>query len=144
MSGDWRIISRIASKAEDAAVAEARAAAVAGAVVGLSTHTRDQIDAATEAEGDARPDQISVGPIFETPTKEGRPATGLGLIEHAASQARVPWFAIGGIDRSNVAEVAAAGAERLVVVRAIRDATDPEAAARGLREALDVETGARS
>ena len=113
-------------------------------MVGLSTHTRGQVDAACAAEGDARPDQISVGPVCETPTKEGRPATGLGLIEHAASRATIPWFAIGGVDRSNVAEVAAAGAERIVVVRAIRDATDPEAAARQLRSALDSRVEASS
>jgi thiamine-phosphate pyrophosphorylase len=88
------------------------------------------------AEGDARPDQISVGPVWETPTKDGRPATGLSLIEHAAVQATIPWFAIGGIDPSNVGEVVAAGAGRVVVVRAIRDADDPEGAARELRSAL--------
>ncbi len=114
---------------DDAPVAEARAAAGPEALVGLSTHSPEQIDAACAAEGDARPDQISVGPVWETPTKEGRPATGLELIRHAAEHATIPWFAIGGIDPDNVGEVVAAGAERVVVVRAIRDAADPEAAA---------------
>ncbi len=122
---------------DDAPVAEARAAAGPEALVGLSTHSPEQIDAACAAQGNARPDQISVGPVWETPTKEGRPATGLELIRHAAEHATIPWFAIGGIDPDNVGEVVAAGAERVVVVRAIRDATDPEAAARRLREALD-------
>ena len=123
---------------DDATVAEARAAAGDGAIVGLSTHTPAEIDAACTAEGDDRPDQISVGPIWETPTKEGRPATGLELIEHAAAaEPPMPWFAIGGIDASNVGEVVAAGARRIVVVRAIRDSSDPEAAARELRTALD-------
>jgi thiamine-phosphate pyrophosphorylase len=123
---------------DDAPVAEARAAAGSQAIVGLSTHSPAEIDAACAAEGDDRPDQISVGPIWETPTKEGRPATGLALIEHAASaDPPMPWFVIGGIDAANVREVVAAGARRIVVVRAIRDSSDPEAAARELRAALD-------
>jgi thiamine-phosphate pyrophosphorylase len=59
------------------------------------------------------------------------------LIGHAAAHAPIPWFAIGGIDTANVADVVSAGARRIVVVRAIRDASDPEAAARSLRKALD-------
>jgi thiamine-phosphate pyrophosphorylase len=121
---------------EDAPVAEARALAGPDALVGLSTHSPEQVDAACSADGQDRPDQISVGPVWETPTKAGRPATGLGLIEHAASSATMPWFAIGGIDPGNVDQVVAAGAERIVVVRAIREATEPEAAARSLRDAL--------
>jgi thiamine-phosphate pyrophosphorylase len=121
---------------DDVAVADARRLAGPSALVGLSTHSRDQIDAALAAQGDARPDQMSVGPVWETPTKAGRPATGLALIGYAAQHAAaVPWFAIGGIDGSNVSQVVAAGAERIVVVRAIRDAADPEAAARQLRSA---------
>jgi thiamine-phosphate pyrophosphorylase len=121
---------------DDAPVAEARAAAGPDSIVGLSTHSEEQLLAAVTAEGEARPDQVSVGPVWATPTKEGRPATGLGLVEFAAREASVPWFAIGGIDAGNVAQVAHAGAERVVVVRAIRDAQDPEAAARRLRAAL--------
>jgi thiamine-phosphate pyrophosphorylase len=127
---------------DDVPVAEARALAGPGAVVGLSTHSPQEIDLACRASGDARPDQISVGPIWATPTKEGRPPTGLGLIEHAARAATIPWFAIGGIDLGTVSDVAAAGAERIVVVRAIRNADDPEATARGLREALEAQAGA--
>jgi thiamine-phosphate pyrophosphorylase len=100
-----------------------------GVGVGLSTHTRAQVDTA-----DA--DYIGVGPVYSTPTKEGRPAVGLQLVRHAAERAQAPWFAIGGIDASNVAEVVTAGATRIAVVRAIGDAPDPEAAARELREAL--------
>jgi thiamine-phosphate pyrophosphorylase len=121
---------------DDLPVLEARRIAEDGALVGLSTHSAEELDAACAAEGGARADQISVGPVWATPTKEGRPSTGLGLIEYAARNAHVPWFAIGGIDLSNIAEVVAAGAERVVVVRAIRDAEDPEAAARALRHAL--------
>jgi thiamine-phosphate pyrophosphorylase len=126
----------------DATVAEAREAAGPDALVGFSTHTPQQVDAALAATGEGRPDQISVGPVWETPTKEGRPATGLGLIEHAArATGTVPWFAIGGIDAGNVGEVVTAGAQRAVVVRAIRDAGDPERAARELRDALEAGVG---
>ena len=100
-----------------------------GLAAGLSTHAPAEIDAA-----DA--DYIGVGPVYETPTKAGRAAVGLELVRYAAEHARVPWFAIGGIDASNVRDVVAAGAERVAVVRAIGDAPDPEAAARELRDAL--------
>lgn len=97
--------------------------------VGLSTHTPAQIEAA-----DA--DYLGVGPIFDTPTKPGRPAVGLELVRYAAAHARRPWFAIGGLTLANAAEVVAAGAERLAVVRAIGDAADPELAARSLQGVL--------
>ena len=129
---------------EDMPVAVARRLAGPGALVGLSTHTRHQVEAACAATGPNRPDQISVGPVWPTPTKEGRPGTGLGLIEYAAAAATIPWFAIGGIDAGNVRSVVDAGARRIVVVRAIRDAADPEAAARGRREALVLRVGAAS
>jgi thiamine-phosphate pyrophosphorylase len=127
---------------EDAAPPDARAVLPAGALLGLSTHSRDQIEAAQQA-GDQAPDYISVGPVWETPTKSGRASVGLELIATAARIARLPWFAIGGIDADNVAEVVAAGARRIVVVRAIRDAPDPGSASRALREAVEsaVEVG---
>jgi thiamine-phosphate pyrophosphorylase len=81
-------------------------------------------------------DYISVGPIWETPTKAGRPGVGIELIEHAARNAPHPFFAIGGIDAENAEQVVAAGAERLCAVRAIRDAVDPAAAASALRAAF--------
>ena len=127
---------------QDMAVAEARRLAGSETLVGLSTHSRKQVEAACEADGEDRPDQISVGPVWATPTKEGRPGTGLGLVECAAGEATIPWFAIGGIDTRNVSSVVAAGAERIVVVRAIRDAQGPAAAARRLREALEAGVGA--
>ena len=100
-----------------------------GVPVGLSTHAREEIDA-------AEADYIGVGPVYPTPTKEGRPAAGLELVRYAAANARQPWFAIGGIDEMNVAAVVAAGARRIAVVRAIGDAPDPEAAAARLARAL--------
>lgn len=104
------------------------------AIVGLSTHSTEQIAAA--GGGSSSVDYISVGPIWETPTKEGRPGVGLDLISHAAEHARHPFFAIGGIDASNAAQVVRAGAKRLCAVRAIRDAADPAAAAAALRQAF--------
>jgi thiamine-phosphate pyrophosphorylase len=102
------------------------------AIVGLSTHSEEQIAGANEEPVD----YMSVGPIWETPTKEGRPAVGLELISHAAESAAHPFFAIGGIDPANAGEVVGAGARRLCVVRAIRDAEDPAAAAERLRGAF--------
>ena len=122
---------------DDLPVAEARLLAGRGAIVGLSTHSPEQLRAAHRASGDDRPDYISVGPVWETPTKPGRPAAGLDYVRFAAAEAERPWFAIGGIDPGNAGEVVAAGARRVVVVRAIRDADDPEAAARELAAALD-------
>ena len=126
---------------DDLPAAEARRLAGAELLVGLTTHSPAQLDAAL-AVGEA--DQLSVGPVWETPTKEGRPAAGLDYVRHAAQVARDrPWFAIGGIDLDNVREVIAAGASRVVVVRAIRDAADPRAAAAALRAALEeAEVGA--
>jgi len=119
---------------EDMPVAEVRDLVGPDVLIGLSTHTSNQF-AAGLASG---ADQLSVGPVFDTPTKVGRPATGLGLIRHAAAAGtNAAWFAIGGIDTTTVHDVAAAGATRAVVVRAIRDALDPRSAAEELREALE-------
>jgi thiamine-phosphate pyrophosphorylase len=115
---------------DDMPVTEVRAQIGPDMLIGLSTHSREQIDAAAGA------DYISVGPIWETPTKAGRPAVGLELIGYAAAHATVPFYAIGGVNESNAAEVVDAGAKRLCVVRAIRDADDPSAAAAQLRRAF--------
>lgn len=117
---------------DDMPVEEAREMLGPDMVIGLSTHSDEQL----AASGNAPVDYVSVGPIWETPTKEGRPGVGLGLVEHAAGAAAHPFFAIGGIDPANAGEVVAAGARRLGAVRAIRDAADPAAAAAALREAL--------
>jgi thiamine-phosphate pyrophosphorylase len=118
---------------EDLPVAEARDQVGDALLIGLSTHSPAQFDAAL----DSGADELSVGPVWETPTKEGRPAAGLSYVRYAAEHGgERPWFAIGGITPDNVAEVVAAGASRIVVVRAIRDAADPEAAAAALRAAL--------
>jgi thiamine-phosphate diphosphorylase len=117
---------------DDVGAEQARELLGPDAIVGLSTHSEEQIAASA-----GRPvDYISVGPVWETPTKEGRPGVGTDLIAHAAEHAPHPFFAIGGIDAGNAKQVVAAGAERLCVVRAIRDAADPEAAATELRQAF--------
>ncbi|MBI4172206.1 MAG: thiamine phosphate synthase [Actinobacteria bacterium] len=115
---------------EDMPVAAARAIVGPDVLVGLSTHAPAELDA---AEGT---DYIAVGPVWATPTKEGRPAAGLDYVHYAAARARVPWFAIGGIDLERAPVVVAAGATRVCVLRAIRDAGDPEAVARALRALL--------
>ena len=91
------------------------------------------------AEADPDVDYYAVGPVYATPTKPGRPAAGLTYVAHAAQAATKPWFAIGGIDAGTLGPVLAGGARRIVVVRAIAGAGDPEASARGLREALDAQ-----
>ncbi len=118
---------------DDMPVGEARALAGDALLIGLSTHSVDQLEAGIAAGAD----QLSVGPVWETPTKPGRPAAGIGYVRQAAERRPpVPWFAIGGIDCDNVHDVVAAGATRAVVVRAIRDAADPREAAARLRAAL--------
>ena len=117
---------------DDMPVSRARELVGPERLVGLSTHTPAQIDAANRSGAD----YIGVGPVHATPTKPGRPAVGLGLIEHAAGHATLPFFAIGGITEDNAAAVRAAGATRLAVVRAITLAEDPERAAAALRAAI--------
>jgi thiamine-phosphate pyrophosphorylase len=118
---------------EDASPAAARAAVGPDRIVGRSTHEPLQ---AAEADSDPDVDYLAIGPVHATPTKPGRPAAGLHYVSHAASAVRKPWFAIGGLDAGNVHEVVELGASRIVVVRAITEAEEPEAAARALRAAL--------
>jgi thiamine-phosphate pyrophosphorylase len=114
----------------DTPLAEARAHVGRGRLVGLSASTLEELADTGGA------DYVGVT-AFATPTKEDAVVGGLELVHAAAETLTVPWFAIGGIDLSNVEEVAAAGAPGVAVVRAIRDADDPESAARKLRGALD-------
>src|SRR3954470_22663810 len=116
---------------DDASPADARVAVGPDRIVGRSTHAPEQ---AAAADADPDVDYFAVGPVHATPTKPGRPAAGLDYVASIVSEK--PWFAIGGLDLSNVHEVLAHGATRIVVVRAITDAPDPEAAARTLKEAL--------
>ncbi|MGF2945523.1 thiamine phosphate synthase [Mycobacterium sp. Lab-001] len=102
-------------------------------LIGLSTHT----DSELEAAADGAADYFCVGPCWPTPTKPGRAAPGLELVGTAARLGTAtPWFAIGGIDAQRLPDVLAAGARRIVVVRAITAAEDPRAAAQRLKSAL--------
>ncbi len=118
----------------------ARAAVGDDRIVGRSTHAPGQADA---ADADPDVDYLAVGPVHATPTKPGRPAAGLAYVEYAARTVGKPWFAIGGLDATNAGDVVARGARRIVVVRAITEADDPEAAARALRNRLEEPVGAR-
>lgn len=103
------------------------------AVIGRSTHDAYQALAATREPVD----YFCVGPCWPTPTKPGRTAPGLDLVRTAAAlDTETPWFAIGGIDLDRLPEVLDAGARRIVVVRAITAAEDPEAAAKALLDAM--------
>jgi thiamine-phosphate pyrophosphorylase len=96
------------------------------ALIGLSSHAEPESLAASE---DPAADYFCAGPVWPTPTKPGRPALGLDLVRYAAGlRTPRPWFAIGGIDEANLDQVIGAGASRIVVVRAITDASDPGAA----------------
>ena len=123
---------------DDLPVDEARAIVGPDPLLGLSTHGPGQADAAAALDVD----YIAVGPVHATPTKLGRPAIGLDPVRHAAATVTRPWFAIGGIDERTIGGVVAAGARRVVVVRAIAQAEDPERTAHALRAALDVEVAA--
>jgi len=118
---------------DDMAVAEVRELVGPQMLIGLSTHAPQEIDA-VDSE---LVDYIGVGPVHETPTKLGRPAVGTELVRYAAAHAPVPFFAIGGLNAQNVGDVLEAGASRIVVLRAIAGAEDPELAARELRDLLD-------
>jgi thiamine-phosphate pyrophosphorylase len=123
---------------DDAPVQEVRELLGDEMLVGLSTHTRAEIDAAARRRAAQRTiDYIGVGPVFPTPTKPGRPAVGVELVRYAAASADLPFFAIGGIDARHAGEVLRAGARRLAVVRAIASAGRPEVAARELRAELE-------
>jgi thiamine-phosphate pyrophosphorylase len=103
-------------------------------VVGRSAHSADETAAAADETG---VDYFCVGPCWPTPTKPGRPAPALGLVRTVAGREPArPWFAIGGIDHARLDEVLAAGARRVVVVRAITEAADPRAAAAALKARL--------
>jgi thiamine-phosphate pyrophosphorylase len=107
------------------------------AIVGLSTHSPAELDAAAREPVD----YVSVGPVAPTPTKPGRAGTGLDYVAYAAAHAGRPFFVTGGVTPETVGAVLAAGARRVVAVRWLTEAAEPEQAARELRQALDVAAG---
>ncbi|MGH2723787.1 MAG: thiamine phosphate synthase [Actinomycetota bacterium] len=109
------------------------------AIIGLSTHSPAQWDAAAPEA-----DYLCIGPVWETPTKPGRPAAGLDAVRHAAASGEErPWFAIGGINQDNLAQVLDAGATRIVVVRAVTEAMEPRGATKSIRAVLLAVEGIR-
>jgi thiamine-phosphate pyrophosphorylase len=121
---------------DDLPVAAARDILGGDVLIGRSTHASAEVELAAVADG---VDYFCVGPTWPTPTKPGRPAPGLPLLAHAAATGTSrPWFAIGGIDGSTLDQVLAAGARRVVVVRALTEAEDPGAAAAALAVRLRV------
>ena len=120
---------------DDLPVPVARSIVGEEVLIGRSTHSPAQCDAARGQDGVA---YYCCGPTWPTPTKQGRPAAGVSLLHHAAAhQDARPWFAIGGIESlARLDEVLAAGARRVVVVRAITEAADPGAAAAAFSERL--------
>jgi thiamine-phosphate pyrophosphorylase len=120
---------------DDLPVPVARQILGPGPLIGRSSHSPGQADAAAREPG---VDYLCAGPVWVTPTKPGRPATGIGLLAHVAKTApERPWFAIGGISLARLDEVLEAGASRVVVVRAITEADDPAAAARSFARRLE-------
>jgi len=118
---------------DDAPPALARRVLGPDAIVGLSTHAPAELDASAAEPAD----YVSVGPVAPTPTKPGRPGTGLDYLRYAAETATRPWFVTGGVTPGTVGDMLDAGARRFVVVRWLTESDDPEAAARALRDAID-------
>ncbi len=116
---------------DDMAIADVRSIVGTGLLIGQSTHLPQDVDAAGGA------DYIGVGPVWSTPSKPGCASVGLQLVKHAAAASRVPFFAIGGIEHGNINQVIDAGARRVAVIRAIRDAEDPATATSRLAASLD-------
>ncbi len=113
---------------KDLPIATARTLLGPQRIIGRSTTNPEEMAKAL-ADG---ADYIGVGPVYATPTKPDRAAAGLDYVRYAADHATVPWYAIGGIDGENLADVLAAGAERVAIVRAIMQAAQPTPVTRGL------------
>jgi thiamine-phosphate pyrophosphorylase len=118
---------------DDAPVALARRLLGPDALIGLSTHGPSDLDAAVGADVS----YISAGPVEPTPTKPGRPGTGLDYLTMATERSSVPVFVTGGVTPERIPTLAGAGARHFVVVRYLTEADDPQRAARALRDAID-------
>ena len=118
---------------DDAPVSLARRILGPDAIVGLSTHGPDDLAAAASEDVT----YISAGPVEPTPTKPGRPGTGMGYATVASARSAVPVFVTGGVTPERIPALVAAGVRHFVVVRFLTQASDPAAAARALRDAID-------
>lgn len=124
---------------EDLPASAARRLLGPGRLVGLSTHSPEQLLAAQREPVD----YVGIGPVFATPTKPAYPSVGTALVKEAAASSRLPFVCIGGIDPDNVAEVVEAGGRCVAVVRAICAAPDPESATRQLKQLITQSVGNR-
>ena len=118
---------------EDGSLNAAKTILGKNAIFGRSTHSPEQ-SLAAEKEGF---DYIGVGPVFETPTKAGRPAAGLDTVRFASQNIRIPFIAIGGINAENIQQVMQAGAKAFAVVRAVLGSADPRRSARLLKTGIE-------
>jgi thiamine-phosphate pyrophosphorylase len=118
---------------DDAPVSLARRIMGPDAIVGLSTHAPEDLDMALSEDVS----YLSAGPVEPTPTKPGRPGTGLDYVSLASARAEVPVFVTGGVTPERVPALAAAGVRHFVVVRYLTQAQDPSRAAHELRQAID-------
>jgi thiamine-phosphate pyrophosphorylase len=118
---------------DDAPPALARRIVGDGAIVGYSTHAEAEIDRALGEPVD----YVSAGPVVPTPTKPGRPGTGLAYVRAATERSDLPVFVTGSVTPDSVPGLAAAGARHFVVVRWLTQAGDPQGAAQALRHAID-------
>jgi thiamine-phosphate pyrophosphorylase len=121
---------------DDAAPGLARRILGPDAIVGFSTHAPAELD----ASGAEPVDYVSAGPVEATPTKLGRPGTGIGYVTYAVERARRPVFITGGVTPATIPALAAAGATYFVVVRFLTQSEDPRASAGQLRRAIDATT----
>ena len=118
---------------DDVPAAVARRIVGPDALVGLSTHAPEELAAAAVEPVD----YVSAGPVEPTPTKPGRPGTGLDYVQLATQRSPHPFFVTGGVSPATLPAIAAVGATRFVVVRALTEASDPAAVAKELRRLLD-------
>jgi thiamine-phosphate pyrophosphorylase len=129
---------------EDLSVSEARQIVGAERLIGISTHSVDQLQQAV-LDG---ANYAGIGPVFPSRTKSFSQHGGLALLEQVAAETAMPLFAIGGIDLTNVSDVVRTGIRRLAVASAITRSPDPEKAVKGLRAALaahdEIDSGRQS
>ncbi len=118
---------------DDAPVSLCRRLLGPEAIIGLSTHADEEFD---RALGDDVT-YLSAGPVEATPTKPGRPGTGVSYVASAAARSRVPVFVTGGVTPESIPVLAARGVRHFVVVRYLTQASRPSEAARALRHAID-------
>jgi thiamine-phosphate pyrophosphorylase len=118
---------------DDAPVSLARRILGPDVIIGLSTHRTEDLEQAVTEDVD----YLSAGPVEPTPTKPGRPGTGLTYVRQASARSTVPVFVTGGVTPEKIPDLAQAGVRHFVVVRYLTQADDPRGAARALRDAID-------